>query len=159
MGTEQIPADGGIEQVSIQTHDRITARTSFYFSHFSQDPFCHTIINNRFVRSSGIEVYSRRCWADSDWRELDPGWVAREGCIGLIILENLEGKDVVQHLSEEEKKAATGHLLQVAYEGNTDYRFFIYPGDGWSVVPDPAFKLVIRVAAGRTPYRITVFPG
>lgn len=95
-----------------------------------------------------------------EWMPLDCGWVTD---VGYVVIQNEEGKFTQTIPTEEEREAAAGKVLEVAFPGwNANdpihHRWLVPPGETFSGTPSLASCLRIRSRSGPCRYTLTVYP-
>lgn len=103
------------------------------------------------------DIYARRQSADAIWSTLDFGWLGSEQA-GLIIIENLEGREKGTQPTPEELRKRSALVLEVAVEGAEEAFFPIPPRRHWPFWNAHPERLRIRCQGGKASYKIIVMP-
>ena len=105
------------------------------------------------------DVYARRHTADGSWKPLDLGWLGTDKA-GLVVIENMEGREVLINPSEKEKNEAAEHYLEIAPDvpGAEKYALTVPPRQHRYFTCRDLSGLRIRCHQGTARFKITVLP-
>lgn len=105
------------------------------------------------------DVYARRHTATEKWEPLDLGWLGKDKA-GLVVIENLEGREVLVNPTEEEKQVLTDRFLKLAPDiaGAEELAFTIPPRQHRYFTNQDLSRLRVRCNRGTARFKITVFP-
>lgn len=103
------------------------------------------------------EAYTRRHKAEQVRYPLDTGWIPPDKA-GLIIIENLEGRDLLVNLSEEEKQLLAGKYLELRLDPDSKQCIIMPPRMSICFLTSHVEDAVISAPNGPVQYRVTVLP-
>ena len=102
------------------------------------------------------EAYARRLQADEQWSEFDFGWIPNKD-VGIVVVENLAGKNLQLNPTEEQRKLIADQVLEVKHAGDS-IPLLIPPRAPQAIYSPRPWLLRIRCQAKPTRYKITVLP-
>lgn len=139
----------------LEEFDRMTMTFHLYHEHLGDDTKERSVVVYRSLETKDVESYTRRATSKPDWSNLDLGWIEPEQC-GLILVENLAGKDIRIQPTEEEKEKYKSSILEI---GNDEVSMLVHPGWPVHFTPRDVNNWKIRSLNGESfKYRITVYP-
>lgn len=132
--------------------DRLTIVETVYHRQYGEEA---TSVESRFTREleTQEQPYTRRLKVEEDWRSLDVGWIAQ---VGMLIIENTEGKFLHRNPTEAEKAETLKKILEIKHEGSEGC-WLILPGESMRACPSDASSLRIRCQLGIARFTIHVF--
>lgn len=139
-------------------HDRITVVDKFYFepaggkSRLFETKFWHDL-------KSIEQLWERSCIGNETWKQLDLGWLNGQP-VGMIVIENNEGKFYDKNPTPEERLAVAARVLHLAILGENEVPtdatpwLSIWPGGGFKGKPSPSARLWVRSPSGSLRYTV-----
>ena len=153
-------SDGvNVQLAKKQQTDRLTVLTTVHFQQLSGQPFS---VNCNFDYQASKEYfdgpYSRKVKITREYKPLEFGWWEPED-VGLILIENLEGQNLIVNPTQEEAKELADKVAVLSYEGHYG-GVEIHPKRcTWDVYRNPE-KLVLWTPYDKEPIicKVTIYP-
>lgn len=139
--------------------DRLTVTMQMVHQHCCVDPV-PVRPNFAAVLKNKEQPYQRRIWIAQEWKKLDYGWLNDDGLHGIVVVENLSGKQrsIVKKKDEQEDP---GNILEIHLRELIDERppiMTILPAQFQFFNPTASTQYMIRCVGGKIEYAITVMP-
>lgn len=139
--------------------NRITAIFNIAREYDGENPISIDPIISQLNLSVKEDHYSRRIRVNQDWIPLDLGHL-RADQVGLVVIENLEGRFLDVNPTEGERKEASKRIIQVSF-GDPTNASLAFPAPAslpYVGYPQDASRIALRCPVGVAKCRIWVFP-
>jgi hypothetical protein len=138
--------------------DRLSVVCEVYHQDMIDEPSNFRLTWERFLKSKE-QPYIRKkgLVATPEWSSLDYGFLNGKP-ISLILIYNLEGIFTQVVPTVEEKSAAEGKILEIAYVDATR-GFLIPPRESYPFYTDVPTDVVVRSRGGNCRYSLVAIPG
>lgn len=110
----------------------------------------------RWLTTDQQPLVRRRLTIGPEWQPLDCQWLDKAG---LLVLENVEGRNLARQPSADELAAIRGRVIELAYAGTPlDRSWLIPPGESFRGCPANLDGLRIRCRCGQAKALLSLFP-
>jgi len=152
LGTEPVPL-----QAPPPVRDRITMVMHIHHQHQGEQPHSVEGITEQWLQGTE-QPYPRRTTVTDQWKPLDLGWLSVEDA-GMLVVENLEGRNPQRRISKEEQAQIDLKVVEVGRgENDKELRLLCPPKGALPVSANSLAGLKIRCRSGSAQCMITVFP-
>ncbi len=136
-----------------EVKDHLTVVETVYHRQYGEEA---TAVESRFTRElqTQEQSYTRRLKVEEEWRSLDTGWIIQ---VGMLVIQNTEGKFLQQIPSEADKAEALKKTIEIKHDGSEGC-WLILPGESIRVCPSDASSLRIRCQLGTARFTVHIFP-
>lgn len=137
-----------------QSRDRLTIVEHIHFQHSSESPMS---IGQPFARllETQVEPYSRRITLTEERLLIDFGWV-KSTDVGMLIVENLEGRKFDVNPSPEEMEEINGRIIEIYLHEDSWVPILVRPRAMQRLELDDFEPVRLRCRNGSAKCRITL---
>lgn len=140
--------------------NRVTAVFNVHHEHDGEQPYSIGPVISQIKLEVNEDVYTRRVTVRESWEELDLGHLPADQ-VGLVIVENLEGRFPANNPTEEERKEAAKKIIEVSTGDGNGGAFLCFPAPislPFVGYPQDASRIALRCPVGVARCRVHVFP-
>ncbi len=132
--------------------NRLTVIETVYHQTTTAEP---DSIESRFEREliSDEQPYRRTTKVGEDWTPLDFGWIEE---VGMIVIQNNEGKGLTKIPTPEEKEELAAKVLEISADPSNSW--IVRPGESFRGEPAGKRTLCIRSRSGTTHFNVYAIP-
>lgn len=138
--------------------DRLTVTLQMVHQHCCVDPVSRRPNFNAVLKNKE-EPYPRRVLVGQEWKNLDYGWLSNDELHGIVLVENLSGKQR-SIVKKKEEQDDPGNVLEITLR-ELKQRIpimTILPAQFQFFNPSSGVHYMIRCVGAKIEYAITVMP-
>ena len=154
MGTKLKPQEMPISKPK----NRLTTRVDVYYESSGEPPYHVSVSGSKSFDGIDEQPFNRRIKVGEEQIALELGWFSdNPKDVGVVVIENSEGKNLRAYPSEEEKMDIGSKILEVRTSEDSP-PLLVYPKWPLVVCPSDVTKITLRSRSGVIKAKINLLP-